>query len=109
MKSVILSVFVVSVCLASVGCYSTPVMPPQGTIFTSVGAPLSPNASQVAPAGKTGEASSFCILGLVAVGDCSFTKAAQDGGIKKPIYAEYDYLNVLFFVYQEFTIKVHGE
>ena len=108
MKNVILAVLVLFVCLASVGCYSTPIMPPQGSIFTSVGAPLSPDAGQMAPASKSGEATSFCILGLVAVGDCSITNAAQDGNIKKPVYAEYDCLNALF-VFQQFTIKVYGD
>ena len=90
------------------GCYSTPIMPPGGAV-TSISAPLSAEYSpNTTVSTKSGEASTFTVLGLVSVGDCSIETAARKGGLTQVNHADYSYLNVLG-IWQKFTVKVHGE
>jgi hypothetical protein len=97
------------VCIGAVGCYKTPVMPPQGWVFSQYKAPLSADLQGVKadPAPKVGKAEVQNILGLVAVGDCSLEAAAKSENISTVQYADYEYFNVLG-VYQRFTLFVHG-
>ena len=96
------------VCLVFCGCYTAPVMPPQGFIYTSVKAPMDIDYNQTPPAGKTGTASTTTILGLVSFGDASAASAAATGSINTIDNADYEYMNVLY-IYQKFTTVVHGK
>jgi len=91
------------------GCYTAPVVPPIGGIFSNYSAPLTTEYDgQKALPQKEGSASSFSILGLVAWGDCSVRSAAAQGGLSSVSYCDYGYYNVLGF-YQKFTVIAHGD
>jgi hypothetical protein len=100
--------WVVSICLLT-GCMVAPVVPPLGGVFNSTTAPLDLDMDNTKIGKKRGEASSFCILGLISVGDASIKAAAEDGDITTVQHADYDYLNVLFGVFQRYTTIVYGE
>ncbi|MDK2971440.1 MAG: hypothetical protein PWP23_1195 [Candidatus Sumerlaeota bacterium] len=111
MKKLLPFVLFVAVMIFSTGCitYSTPVMPPQGLLFSSIQAPLDANADSTDFSNeKQGEASSTAILGLFAFGDASLNTAARDGGLTTVNHVDYSYQNILFF-YQQFTIVAYGE
>lgn len=90
------------------GCYSAPVIPPVGYIYSDVQAPLDVDYNQTKVARKEGRAESTSILGLVAQGDASANTAAQNGGIRTIHGADYTFYNVLG-VYQRFETVVYGE
>ena len=91
------------------GCMSAPVMPPQGILFETVKAPLDVDMEETKISTKSGKASSSSVLYLFAFGDCSIATAARRGNIKVIETADYEYTNVLFGLYQKFTIVVYGE
>jgi hypothetical protein len=91
------------------GCFSAPVVPPTGLIFSEFNAPLTTEFDQTPVAGlQTGEASSTSILGLIAYGDCSLDAAAKDSQLSTVEYCDYAFYNVLG-VYQKFTVLAHGK
>jgi len=98
-----------AVVLAASGCYTTPVMPPMGVIYADVRAPLTAEAEKPNVTEQKGEASSQSILGLIAWGDCSLDTAAKNGKLTEIEFADYSYMNVIFGVYQKFTVVVHGK
>ena len=106
MRYVLLLVLAV-VCVGVVGCYSTPIMPPTGWVYSEFKAPLDPNLEKTT-LGKPGVALTTSILGMVALGDCSIEAAAKNGNLKTINYADYEYYNILG-IYQKFTVKVYGE
>ena len=109
MKHALLLLFAVVVVVASVGCYSTPVMPPAGWIVSNYKAPLSADNQGVEAGGaKEGMATVECYLALVSIGDCSIEEAVKEEGITDISYVDYEYFNVLG-VYQRFTVIVHGD
>ena len=59
------------------GCYSAPVMPPPGFIYSQYSAPLDADFDKTAVTAKTGSAESMSILGLIAMGDCSSKVSAE--------------------------------
>ena len=91
-----------------VGCYTAPVMPPAGFVYSGISAPLTTEFSGQDAGLQSGEASSTSILGLVATGDCSIEAAAKEGGIRTVEFCDYTYLNVLG-VYQRFTVVAYGK
>ena len=93
---------------ASVGCYSAPVMPPSGLVYSKVEAPVSPAVMGREVGALKGEASAKSLFGLVAWGDASVEAAIRDGGITSPRHIDYKFFNVAL-VYQEFTTIVYGE
>lgn len=97
-----------AVCLLAMGCYSAPVMPPSGFIYSNIEAPVSPAVSGQPIGARRGTASSTAILGLFATGDASVKKAVQDGGISDPKHIDYEYFNFLG-LYQKFTTVVYGD
>ena len=66
-----------------VGCYSTPVMPPTGLLWTGVRAPQSLSVGGQDMGTRRGEASSHAILGLVAWGF---------GGVAQALLGDPDYV-----------------
>lgn len=95
--------------VAVAGCYTAPVMPPLGGIYSDYSAPLTTefNGQEAVPQ-KEGQSASYSILGLFAWGDCSVRTAAAVGGLYSVSYCDYRYHNVLG-VYQEFTIIARGK
>jgi hypothetical protein len=99
------------VMMLSAGCYfySAPVMPPVGVIYSDYKAPLTVQLQGQTVTQQKGQAGSSSILGLIAWGDCSLQSAAKDGNLSTINYADYSYLNVIFGVYQKFTVTVYGK
>ena len=100
-----------NICLAAgalllAGCISAPFQPPMG-IISSTQAPLSTEGNWEVGS-KTGTASSTCVLGLYATGDCSISTAARNGDLKKVTHVDYAYENVIG-IWQKATVIVHGE
>ncbi len=97
-----------AICLLALGCYSAPVMPPTGFLYSNIEAPVSP-AVRGEPIGpRRGVSESVAVLGLFAWGDASVEAATQNGGIRSPKHIDYEYFNFLG-LYQKFTTVVHGE
>jgi hypothetical protein len=94
-------------CLGVIGCYSAPVKPPCGVVFSDIKAPLDPDVNKTELGAKMGSAKTISILGLVAMGDCSTKTAAETGGVETVTHTDYEYFNVLG-VYQRFVVKVYG-
>lgn len=88
------------------GCLSAPFQPPIG-LYSEVSAPLS-TEGPVQLGSKKGEATSKCILGVVATGDCSLNAAAQNGGLQTIRHVDYRYKNI-FGIVQETTVIAYGD
>jgi hypothetical protein len=112
MKLIVRAVALLIVVASLSGCltYLAPVMPPAGILFTKVSAPIDTDMKETMPYGpRIGKSSSFSLLGLVAAGNASVSEAAGRADITSVNNVEYEYMNVLVGVYQQFTIVVHGE
>jgi hypothetical protein len=90
------------------GCYSTPVIPPIGQIYSDYRAPLTITPVGQDMGSKVGRAESVGYLGLVAMGDCSVEAACADGGISVVKHIDYEFKNMVGVI-QRFTIVVHGD
>lgn len=88
------------------GCLSAPFQPPSGAVSVTR-APLSTEGNW-SIGSKSGEASSECVLGLYAWGDCSVITAARNGGLRTIGHVDYEYVNMLG-IWQKTTVIVHGE
>jgi hypothetical protein len=97
-----------SVLAVSVGCYSAPVMPPVGGLYSDIKAPLTTEFTGQGAPTKSGEAASMSVLGLFSWGDCSLASAAAAGNLSTIDYCDYAYQNVVLGVYQRFTVVAHG-
>ena len=87
-------------------CYSAPIMPPAGLLYSEINAPISIGPSDMGS--RRGEATSIAVLGLFAYGDCSVKTAATEGGITTVKHLDYAYFNFLG-LYQKFTTIAHGD
>lgn len=76
-------------------------------LFNSFSGPF--QATSNSGRGKTGEASAYCVLGLVCFGDCSINKASQEGNVSKVAAVDYHYFSILGVVFNKTTIIVTGE
>jgi hypothetical protein len=103
-----LAAVIALVALTLAGCYSAPIMPPTGILFSNVDAPGSLAITGQDLGSRKGEASCRSILGLIAWGDCSAKAAADDGGISNLKQLDYTYLNVIV-VYQRLTTIAYGD
>ena len=92
----------------SMGCVSAPFVPPIGTAYTNIAAPLSTDYSETDLGSKSGIASRTCFVGLLAFGDSSVEAAAAAGGITKVNHVDYLYKNILG-IYQETSVVVYGD
>jgi len=90
------------------GCYSAPIMPPNGFLYTNIDAPVSPAVAGRPIGDRKGEAISKAVLGLFAWGDASVAAAVREGGISEPRHIDYEYFNI-FGIYQSFTTIVYGD
>ena len=90
------------------GCYSTPVMPPTGVIYSNIDAPISLSIVGQDLGTRRGEASCKSLLGLFAWGDCSAKAAADAGAISELKQLDYNFFNFLF-VWQSLTTIAYGD
>lgn len=95
------------ICLALIlflsGCAS-PL--PLGLLYTDIEYPIA--ATSHTTSTKKGTATCKSFLGLIAIGEASVKKAAQDAGITKITHIDWDAQNVLG-VYGVYTVTVYGE
>ncbi len=89
------------------GCYSTPIMPPAGLLYSNIEAPASLSIAGQNLGTRRGEASCVSVLGLIAWGDCSAKAAADAGSIAELKHLDYSYTNVLL-VWQSLTTVAYG-
>ncbi len=110
MKQIILGGALVALCAGCmVGGAKAPFTPPMGAIFEDQTAPLTTHYNSQQLAGlKTGKATSECILGIVATGDCSITAAAKAGGLTTIEYADYHVYNLLGII-RRTTVTAYGK
>jgi hypothetical protein len=92
------------------GCVTAPVVPPLAGVYTNIEAPLDLNSAGGKAIGpKRGEASSFAVLGLVAVGDAGVKKATENGGIQRVNHLDYHFRSFLFGAFAKYTTVAYGE
>ena len=106
MKRTFAIVFASLLAAGLAGCLSAPFQPPSGAVSITK-APLSTEGNWDV-GNKSGESSSFSVLGLYAGGDCSIAAAARNGGLKKIGHVDYEYFNVIG-IWQKATVIVYGE
>jgi hypothetical protein len=97
--------------LETTGCspIQAPVVPPTAFIFNSFGAPLDTDFQATILGKKRGEASAISILGIIAVGDASAHKAAQNAAITTIRSADYEYMSILGPLFTQYTTVVYGD
>lgn len=88
---------------------TSPVMPPKTPIMASFKAPLTTEFNGTPIGTKVGKSTCTSFMALVTSGDCSVKTAAQNGGITKINFVEYEYTNHFFFLYQTTTTVVYGD
>ena len=103
MKKILSASFV---CAVLCGCVSAPFQPPVGLV-AHVKAPLSTDGNWKVGM-KSGSASVQSVLGLYAWGDCSITAAAENGGLRRIDFVDYEYNNVIG-IWQKATVTAYGE
>lgn len=108
MNAIRVSALVAATSLLLCSCYSAPVMPPLGAIYSNIDAPLQYQPSKTNLGARSGQASSYSLFGAVAWGDCSVEKAAASGDIKTIKHLDYKYTN-FFGIYQKFTVVAYGD
>ena len=99
------SVFCLAVTLFLTAC-ATPL--PVGILYTDVEYPIAATSHTPASSPKKGTATCKSYLGLIAVGEASVQKAAQDAGITKITHIDWDAENILG-LYGVYTVTVYGE
>lgn len=90
------------------GCYSTPVMPPTGVIFSNIHAPESLSIAGQDLGTRRGASSCKALLGIAAWGDCSAKAAADAGGITQIKQLDYEFFNFLI-IWQSLTTVAYGD
>jgi hypothetical protein len=96
--------------LMASACMKAPVVPPWGTLYTEISAPLDLNSAGGKTIGeKKGESTCISILGLVAVGDAGLKAAAENGGLTTIRHLDYKFKNVFFGFFTRYTTVAYGE
>lgn len=108
MNRTLLFALLTGTALSMTACVVAPVVPPPGLFYTGYSAPLDVDQAKTPVAEKTGKASSYAVMGLVAWGDASIDAAAKAGGIQTIESADYELTNILLGMYQQYTTVVHG-
>jgi hypothetical protein len=111
MRVLVSIVLLSSVLLASTGCvcYTTPVKPPLGGIYTDIKAPLTENFHNTPVCQKSGQSSSLYVNFYLQFGwdKASIEAAMKNGGLKKVEYADYRMQSVLG-IFGQFTVTAYG-
>ncbi len=80
-----------------------------GCLYTHVLTPYDTNLDKTVLGQKTGKATMYSILGLVAWGDASSAAAAKQGGISTMNHMDKEFLNIIFGIYTETSTIVYGD
>lgn len=103
-KVLVYSLAVAASVFVTTGC-ATPV--PLGLIYTKVTLPGAVGNSELQYS-KTGTASCYSIIGVVAAGDASVNAACHNGGITKVSWVSYSVNNIMG-AYGSYTTTVYGD
>lgn len=106
-KMLALAILLGCAMLNACATYTAPVMPPCGSIYANVNAPIMVDYNKTEVAQKSGTATAQSILSMVSWGDASMNAAAQNGGLKTIEHADYHYYNILG-LYQKFETIAYG-
>lgn len=109
-RALCLGALLVVVAMAAGGCLMAPVVPPMGSFYTHIEAPLdldSQGGKAIGP--KRGEATCKAYAGMVSVGDASVRAAAKNGGIERVNHVDYRFKNYLLGLYSSYTTIAYGE
>lgn len=110
MKKIVLVVLALAM-LTLTGCgafFASPVVPPQGMIYSNYTATQDVDLSNTTLGSKRGEASVTSYLGWISEGDCGVYAAAKNGGITKITHTDYQFKTILGIV-STYTTIVYGE
>jgi TRL-like protein family len=80
-----------------------------GCLYSHVLLPYDTNLDKTVLGRKTGRATMYSVLGLVAWGDASTAAAAKQGGIATVNHMDKEFLNIIFGIYTETTTIVYGD
>lgn len=80
-----------------------------GCTYANVTYPLDTDLYNTELGDKTGESSSYSVLGLVAWGDSGMKAAAEAGSIKTLLHADQNTLAILGFLFTRQTTIVYGK
>ncbi len=80
-----------------------------GCLYAHVLTPYDTNLDKTVLGQKTGKATMYSVLGLVAWGDASTAAAAKQGGLSVINHMDRELLNVVFGIYTESTTIVYGD
>ena len=80
-----------------------------GALYTSWNDTISASVDNSVAVKKKGEACASRILWVVAIGDSSLEAAKKEGDIKKLAFADTNYMNVLFSVFERGCTVAKGE
>lgn len=103
-------------CIVGCGRCKVPVIPPQGSLFTYIKAPLTTNYDHTPskiPIPRISQSSTHYFHDIIFTGldfswgDVAVKTIADLNDFKKVYYADYEYLNILG-IYAKFTINVYG-
>jgi hypothetical protein len=88
------------------GCAASVQSPALGAIYTDAKAPITATSNELGD--KVGQAEVTSVLGLVATGDASIQKAAENGNITKISHVDYHSENILG-IFATYTVTVYGK
>lgn len=80
-----------------------------GCAYASVTTPFDTDLQNTELGDKSGEASIYSVLGLIAWGDSGMKAAAQAGGITTLMHADQHVLSILGFLFVKQTTIVYGK
>jgi len=80
-----------------------------GCAYVHTRAPYDKNLDNTALGSKSGEASNYSVLWLVAWGDGGYADAAHNGGITVMRHADIEITSFLFGAFVKRTIVVYGD
>lgn len=96
------------------GCagIDVPFQPPTGMLFTNIKAPLKTNLKNTSFNINHGESRTIAFqygIWSFSAGDSSAKAAMMNAFINQADYADYEYMNILFGLYECVNITVYGE
>ena len=105
---------ILSILFLSTGCVGidAPFKPPLGLIYTNVKAPLKTDLRGTNFNTNNGQAQTVTFqygIWSFSVGDSSAKAAMMNAYIDQADYADYEYVNVLFGLYESVTVITYGQ
>ncbi len=108
MKSLVRIISLFAIISLPYGCISTNEIPYPGLIYSHQKYPGSFAAANDVKAEIKAKGCSRMILGLVSYGEAGAGNIAQDAGIKKIAWVDYEFFNI-FYIYTTYCTIVYGE